>query len=68
MQRRTIPVRKPVHDGPYDGRQRKWTELRFDNAEFMTLLGMPEGARLISMRADTINGAVVITVEEPLEV
>jgi hypothetical protein len=46
---------------------REWTELRLDYAELMALLSMPEGTRLISMRADTINGAVVITVEQPLE-
>jgi hypothetical protein len=52
---------------PYDGPVREWTELRLDYAELMALLSMPEGTRLISMRADTINGAVVITVEQPLE-
>lgn len=67
MKSRKIPVCHPVIDSPRCGKARTWTELRLDVSEMMRLLGMPEGTRLISMRGDTINGAVVITVEEPLE-
>lgn len=69
MQTRRIPVRRPVHEHiGITGQERTWTELTMDAPELMLLLGMPGGTRLISMRGDTINGAVVITVEEPPEV
>jgi hypothetical protein len=55
----------PVADHPATGPKRVWTEKTIPEADLISLLGMPDGTRLISMRRQ--DGDVVITAEEPRE-
>jgi hypothetical protein len=68
VRKRRYPVGKPKYDGPYDGQHRTWTELSLDPDELMLLLGMPKGARLISIGSNAMTGVTITVEEEPLEV
>lgn len=59
VQQWTLPGR------PLDDKTRTWTEVELDVNEFMELLGLAPGTRMISAAYN--QGVITVTAEEPRE-